>query len=144
MSVEAAILALLDSSPSLTVVPRGGKAVPRAVYDGQVEVDEAEKVILVPLPYLVFWGSPGYDRDERLSGQVAGRVKEFRLTGVGETREQAQWILDRARDALSRKRIDGRLIRHDESNAEIRRADDYTSPGGAPLFYGSDGYAVAT
>lgn len=144
MSTEAAILAMLDSSPSLTYVPRGGTSVPRAVYDGQVEVDETEKVIAVPLPYLIFWSSPGYDRDERQSGQVGGRVKEFRLTGVGETREQAQWILDRAREALSRKRLGRSLIRRGDSNAEIRRADDYTRPGGGPLFYGADEYAVAT
>lgn len=144
MSFEADILALLDSSPHLTYVKRGGQAVPNAVYDGQVEVDETAKVIAAPLPYVVFWGSPGYDRNERLSGQVGGRVKECRLTGVGETREQAQWILDRARDALSRKRLGGSLIRRTDSNGEIRRADDYTRPGGEPLYYGSDEYAVAT
>ena len=142
MSAESDILTMLDASPLLTVVKRGEAAVARAVYDGAVEVDETAKVIAVPLPYLVFWSSPGYDRDVRMDGRVGGRVKEFQLTGVGETREQAQWILDRARDVLSRKRIGSSLIRRDPTNVTIRRDDEYTRPGGDPLYYGIDEYAV--
>ncbi len=142
MSLESDVLAMLDASPVLVYVKRGEDGVANAVYDGKVDVDEAAKVIRVPMPYLVFWSSPGYDRDERQSGQVGGRVKEFQLTGVGETREQAQWILDRARGVLSRKRIDGHLIRRSEANVPIRRDDDYTRPGNGPIFYGMDEYAV--
>lgn len=132
MSVDDDLLAMLRAVPNLNV------------HDGFVETDEDEKVIAVPLPYVVFYSSPGYDNDERQSGAVGGRVLEFQLTGVGGTREQAKWALDRARLSLSRKRLNGNLIRRDDSNDPIRRHDDYTRPGGAPIFYGIERYAVAT
>jgi|GEM_PF-4584137 len=131
MTAESDILALLNAVPNLNV------------YDGFVEVDESAKVISVPMPYVVFWSSPGFDNDARLCGQIGGRVVEFQITGVGETREQAQWVLRLTRTALSRKRLNNSLIRRDESNQYVRRDDDYTRPGGGPIFYGRDTYGVA-
>ena len=143
MSTDSDLLAMLDASPSLVFVPRGTPGVPNAVYDGYVDADETAKVIAVPLPYVVFYSTPGYDNDARQSGQVAGRVVEFQITGIGGTREQAKWVLDKARTALSRKRLNGNLIKRDDANLPVRRDDDYTQPGGAPLFYGVDRYSVA-
>lgn len=131
VTVDDELLTLLRAVPNLNV------------YDGYVEADETAKVISVPLPYVAYFASTGYDNDERFCGNAGGRVVEFSLTGVGSTREQAMWALNKARTALSRKRIDGRLIRHDGSNVSVRRDDDYTRPGGGPLFYGIDGYTVA-
>ena len=143
MSPAADLLAMLDASPSLVFVPRGQPGVPNAVYDGYVDADETAKVISVPLPYVVFYSAPGRDNDARQSGQVAGRVIVFQLTGVGETREQAEWVLDKARTVLSRKRLNGNLIIRDDLDQLVGRADDYTQPGGGPLFYGVDRYGVA-
>lgn len=112
------------------------------VHDGYVKADETEKVISVALPYVVFYSSPGYDNDLRLFG-AGGRVIEFQVTGVGATREQAKWVLDKARDALNRQRLGSSVIRRSDDNAYVRRDDDYTRPGGGPLFYGIDRYGVA-
>lgn len=143
MSADDDILAMLDASPILVFVPRGTPGVPNAVYDGFVDADETLKVISVPLPYLVFYSTPGRDRDERQGGQVGGRVLEFRITAVGVDRRQAKWILDKARGVLSRKRLNGNLIMRSDDNLSVRREDVYTMPGGDPLFYGVDKYAVA-
>lgn len=136
---------MLDASPTLVYIDEqtGGPGVKNAVYWGYLDVDEAAKVINVPLPYLVLNSSPGYDRDERYSGSVNGRVLEFQLTGVGESERQAKWILDQARTMLSRKRLAGALIKRSDDNLNVRRDDDYTRPGGDPIFYGVDRYAVA-
>lgn len=131
MSTDDDVLALLAGVPFLTV------------YDGEVDVDEAAKVITVELPYVVFWSTPGYDNDERFSGDIGGRVVEFQLTGVGESREQAKWVLEQARTVLSRQRLGRGLIHRTADNQTVRRDDNYTRPGGGPLFYGVDRYAVA-
>ena len=112
------------------------------VHDGYINADETTKVISVSLPYVVFYSTPGYDNDLRFFG-AGGRVVEFQVTGVGATREQAKWALDKARDALNRQRLNGSVIRRSDDNAMVRRDDDYTRPGGGPLFYGVDRYGVA-
>lgn len=131
MSADDDLLALLNAIANLDA------------YDGFVEADETEKVISVPLPYVVFYSTPGYDNDERLCGGVGGRVLEFSVTGVGVDRWQAKWALDQARSVLNRRRLNGNLIRRSEDNESVRREDTYTRPGGDPLFYGIDKYAVA-
>lgn len=143
MSADDQILAMLDASPVLVFVPEGSPAVPNAVYDGYVDADETAKIISVSLPYVVFYSTPGYDRDERAGGQVGGRVLEFTITGVGMNRDQAKRVLDNARDMLSRKRLNTNLIIRQPDNQPVRREDTYTRPGGRPLFYGIDKYAVA-
>lgn len=130
MSVDDDILDILRDVPNLTV------------YDGSVDVDEGTKVIRVALPYLVFWGSTGRDNDERFGGPVAGRVHPFQLTGVGEDRNQAKWVLAKARSALSRRRVGKSLVRHVDGNL-VRRDDDLTSPGGEPIYSAADQYEVA-
>lgn len=149
MNPDEAILALLDASPVLFLfdTAEGGVGEAGSVYDGSVEVDKAAKVISVPLPYIAYFSSLGYDHDERLGGRVGGRVKQFQLTGVGQTREQAGWVLERGREALSRKRPmvnsqpAGLILLRD--SMQVRRDDEYTRPGGKPLFYGVEQYEVA-
>lgn len=145
MATDTDILGLLDASDVLFVFDyaSGDTGVAGSVYDGVVEVDETEKVVAVPLPYIVFWSSPGYDNNGRFDGNVGDRVNEFQIKGVGEDRTQAKWVLDQARAVLSRKRLNGNLIKRSDDNLPVRREDDYTRPGGAPLFYGVDKYSVA-
>lgn len=131
MSADAGLLAMLEAVDGLNV------------WDGGPDVDETEKVISVDLPYVAFWSSTGIARGRRHSGTATGRVQEFSITGVGEDRHQAKWALDRAREALEGKRLGGNLIKHTD-DSRVRRDDDFTRPGGGPLFYGVDQYAVAT
>lgn len=131
MSTDSDLLGLLEAVDSLNV------------YDGFVNTDASVKVISVPLPYVVFYSSPGFDINERQNGGVGGRAVEFQITGVGGTREQAKWALDKARTALSRVRLDGALIRRSDDNQPVRRDDEFTRTGGGPLFYGVDRYTVA-
>lgn len=126
---DAAVLAILDT-------------LPHEVYRGKVDVDEDAKEIGVPLPYLVYWTTPGYDNDARFDGRANGRVLEFQLTSVGVSPEQAKALLDKARALINRKRIGKSLCKRDVDNQPIRREDAYTRPGGAPLFYGVDRYSL--
>lgn len=135
MSASEAVLALLEAVPNLNV------------HDGVVEVDETAKVVIVALPYVVFSSGMGEDADERLGGRPGLRVVPFSVFYAGGSPEQARWAGARARAALSRKRVtvDGResgLIVLRESS-DMRRDDDYTSPGGGPIFYATDKYVVA-
>lgn len=131
MNPDDAVLELLRAVPNLTV------------YDGSVDVDETQKVILVELPYVVFWSTTPRDNGPRFSGRVTGGVTNFQLTGVGEDRRQTKAVLDRAQVAISRKRVGGSLIKHSDDNQPVRRDDDYTRPGGEPIFTGVDRYSVA-
>jgi hypothetical protein len=143
VSADADILALLDASSTLTVVAEGKTGGINSVYQGFPAVDTTAKVVTLALPYLVFITSPGYDRDERYSGDVNGRVLDFQLTGVGQSMAQAKFVLDEARKVLNRKRLDGSLIKRSPDNALVRRDDDYTRSGGLPIFFGVDRYSVA-
>ncbi|MDR6117271.1 hypothetical protein QE370_000455 [Aeromicrobium sp. SORGH_AS981] len=129
---DADVLALLRDVPHLNV------------HDGQVDVDETNKVILVELPYVVFWSTSSRDRVVGFSGGARGRVEQFQLTGVGETREQAKAVLEKARAVLNRRRIAGGLCKRDDDNPSVRRDDIYTRPGGGPVFYGADRYTLPT
>lgn len=143
MSADTDLLAMLDASQTLAVIPEGETGGINAVYQGFPTVDTAAKVISLPLPYLVYVTSPGYDRDERFCGSVNGRVLDFQLTGIGESETQAKWILDEARRMINRKRLNGSLIKRSRDNLHVRRDDDFTRPGGEPMFYGADRYSVA-
>lgn len=136
MTFDDALLALLRTDPVLNV------------HDGYVDADETQKIITVPLPYVVFFSGLGDDIDERLGGRVGGSAIPFQTTYVGGTPEQARWAGQKARAAVSRKRVvlSGResgLIRLVVSSL-IRREDTYTRPGGGPLFFGVDQYEVGT
>lgn len=134
MNPDDELLALLKAVPYLNV------------HDGDVETDEAEKVVMVPLPYVVFYSGLGYDIDERLGGRPGGRAVSFRVSYVGDSREQARAAGAKARAALSRKRVtvDGKpsgLIQHRDSD-EIIPDPTYNRPGGGPLFRGVDVFEI--
>lgn len=145
MSADTDLLAMLDASATLVYYDEqvGGPNVKNAVYWGYIPVIASDKVINVPLPYLVYNSSPGRDNNERFCGNVGGRVGEFDLKGVGSSERQAKWVLDEARKVLNRKRLGKSLIKRSDDNLNVRRDDDFTASGGDPVFYGVDRYAVA-
>lgn len=145
MSADTDILALLNASSTLVYIDEqtGGTPVANAVYWGDLDIPADVKVISVPLPYIVYNSSTGADRDERQGGQVGGRVLEFDIKGIGSTERQAKWVLDEARAVLSRKFLGDNLIFRSDDNLRVRREDEFTRPGGKPLFYGVDRYSVA-
>lgn len=118
------------------------------VHDGHVEASDPDaKVISAPLPYVVFWG--GYDDaslGDSLAGSSGARLTDFRLTFVGETREQAMLAGERARAALDRKFVTfaggKRFVRCTDNSGYVTRDDTWTRPGGAPLFSGIDQYEI--
>lgn len=141
-TVDDQILAMLDVTPFHLYVD-GESPTANAVFEGNPQADEEAKIIAVPLPYLVYVTTPGYDRDARQCGDVGGRVLEFQVSAIGDTQWQAKWALDKARELLSRKRLGRSLIQRSPDNLRVRKDDDYTRPGGEPLFYGVDRYSVA-
>ena len=143
MTADSDVLAKLDASPALVVVAEGKTGDINSVYRSRPAVDTAAKTIIVPLPYLVYSGSMGYDRDERYSGSVGGKVQPFRLTGVGQSEDQVKWILGKAEEVLNRRRLNGSLIKRTLDDQPIRPDDDYTRPGGEPIYYAVQSYNVA-
>lgn len=122
---------------------------PLGVHDSHVaDSDDSEKTISAPLPYLVFFTTPGYPINPRMSGR-RGRAVEFTINAVGISRSQAKWAGDRAEAVLDRKRLvliegrPGRLLRRTDDNAYLRRDDTWTRPGGKPLFTDTRRYHIA-
>lgn len=129
--VDNAVLALLRAVPNLRV------------HDGDVTgADWDEKVIAAPLPYAIFFTTPGAPVTPRLSGRNA-RTQTFTINSVGSTREQAVFIGDRTEAALQGVRIlNGRRIGRTDDQPFVRRDDEWTRPGGAPLFTDSRRYSI--
>ena len=119
------------------------------VYDGDVPDSNADtKVISATLPYLVFYAmTDAPATGDSLAGTSGAYLTEFQLTGVGDSREQAKFILERAKAALDRTRVvfpsGSRFVRRTDDNQWVRRDDTWTRPGGKPLFFGVDRYAAA-
>lgn len=133
---DAAVLAVLNAIANLDV------------WDGHVDDSNPDTMVIsADLPYVVFWG--GYDDDapgDSLAGTSGAHLTDFRITAVGETREQAKWAAEQARAALNRKRVTfpagSRFVRCTDNSGYVTRDDTWTRPGGAPLFSGIDQYEV--
>lgn len=138
----------MTASDSQVILDLLGAVSNLTVHDGDVpDSDSFDKVIGADLPYLVFW--PGFEDDsagDSLAGTSGARLTDFRLTGVGETREQAQMVLEKARAVLNRKRATfatgSRFVRRTDNSGAVTRDDTWTRPGGDPLFSGIDQYEV--
>lgn len=131
---DAAIVALIEATGVNTHV-------------GYVtDSDASTKTVSAPLPYAVYFGSPGSPINPRLGG-TRGRAQAMQVTCVGMTHEQAKWAGDKVEAALDGARVilDGRsrrISRSDESPF-VRRDDDWTRPDGGPLFMDVRRYVVA-
>ena len=128
MSVPDAVLGML-------------RAAVDPVHDGEVPKDASGQP--VGDRYAVFYASPGERRHEDLGHTSDRHVHRWQVTSVGATREQAEWVAVRCRDAL----VDARpnapgwvcsLIEH-ESSGPIRRDDDLPERA---LFLAVDTYSV--
>jgi hypothetical protein len=134
-ALDDAVLAALGAIPNLTT------------YDTFVPPDpDSPKVITVDLPYLCcsfgasLEGRPLMDGSNRLS------EVEFDVMFVGEDRQQAKAAGERAETALWRKRLTVASkptgLVHKTASLKVGIEPVFTRPGGFPLFYGVDRYAV--
>lgn len=120
MSVDDELLTLL-------------RATPFHVWDAYVDADETEKVIDVPLPFVLYYGKRTVPVHGRAGG-LAERGNFPGMTCVGSTREQADALADAIETALDGKPLGKRTIGFSERPSPERDLR-YTRPGGAPLFY---------
>ncbi|WP_426243689.1 hypothetical protein [Nocardioides sp. LHG3406-4] len=124
------------------------RGTPIRVHDGHVmDSDNVAKTISAPLPYVVFFSTPGAPTGRRRMSGSAGRGQEFMVNAVGETREQASLTGDIAEAALDGKRIplgQRQYLHRADEDAFVRRDDTWTRPDGGPLFTDSRRYAIKT
>ena len=140
MTIHDAILTLLRTDPTVD------QSQPFRVFEADAvdtDTDGDAKVVTVELPYVVYLPSNPIDGARVATGETTNEDLEFRLMFVGGTRAQASAAGDRAASRIrGRAPLENAGICRREGSQQIRREDTYTAPGGAPLFYGIDVYAV--
>lgn len=96
------------------------------------------------VPYAVLYPGVTIDIDGSEADPNADTVDEYQVTGVGVTRAQAQFVLDRCRTAMLQSVlvVPGRHVNLVElsQSREVDRDDDVVPP----LFYGVDLYSINT
>lgn len=142
--VDDAVLALLKADAA--ALKADDPKVILGVYDAYVtDSDDKAKTISAPLPYLVFYPTPGRPVNVRASG-VSSREYEFQVSYVGKSREQAVWAQEEAERALDGVSITvagkPRQITRTDDNQYVGRDDTWTRPDGGPLFYGALRFTV--
>ncbi|MGH1563034.1 hypothetical protein [Mumia sp. DW29H23] len=119
------------------------------VWDGEVKVDEAEKVILADLPYaVVYVGAGDPNPNERLCAGPRPAVVPFTVGNVGESVEQVLWVVEQTRarlDGVTLATVGPKAGPLTLLDADVApRADDtYTRPGGGRIFYLGDRYEIS-
>jgi hypothetical protein len=98
-------------------------------------------------PFAVYRSAVGDDDNPRLAGRKLRRSVPFWLTYIGEEEEQAKLAGETIRKVIQGRRIavEGHrswLIDLQESQ-RIWRDDEAVNPGGMPLYYGVDAYAMS-
>lgn len=119
------------------------------IHDGEFllsEPDTQRQVVPYETPYAVYYSSVGTDDRRRITGRSARRSVFFSITYIGGDRNQAKWLGEKIRDLLNDKPIvipghNSWLCQLQESQ-RVRRDDEVVRPGGKPLFYGVDNYAL--
>ena len=155
MSSEAfgdAVLDLLTDSGQIVLVTARDQGVDdkTPLYDGHViDSDAADMTISAPLPYLVFFTSPGLPVRPRAGRGSTMRTVEFQITGVGDARWQASWAGDLAERLLDARVVTPagdrpRRITRTRDNTYMGRDDTWTRPGGEPLFIDVRRYQATT
>lgn len=121
MTTDADVLTLLRAIPNANV------------WDGIVDADETEKVISVPLPFVLYYGK----RTQPVNARAGGRSERGNfpaMTCAGESREQADALADKVEAALDGAAMGNRTVTFFE-RGEPTRDLRYTRPGGGALFY---------
>lgn len=117
------------------------------IHDGLVEVDISTHVVEYDLPYAVYRSNIGDDDNRRLGGMQTRRSVFFDLTFVGADRTQVKWAGERCRAVLQGKRLVVTGYRswrcQLDTSTRIFRDDDAVRPGGLPLFFCVDSYALS-
>lgn len=75
------------------------------LVDGSVAVDDLETPNFAVLPRCVLYADPGASTRETLCASPDGRVMTIQTTCVGETRDQAGWMVDKVRSLVEDKRL---------------------------------------
>jgi hypothetical protein len=133
--VDAAVLAALRAVPNLNV------------HDAYVTDSDGDAMtISAPLPYVVYYPAPGRPEARSMAGPAGAETKEFQVTFVGATRQQAMWACEKVRAALDDVRLStvtgNPVLRRTDDQLFIRRDDTWSRPGGGPLMYGADRWSV--
>ena len=99
------------------------------------------KVPNAPLPHAIVYPIPGGDRSGSLANPYEDAEFVFQVTCVGTSREQAQWLADKAEAILDGVTVTGRTIHPSpDSNPGVFRDDDVTPP----VFYCTPRYRLKT
>lgn len=75
------------------------------LVDGSAPVDDAETTNFAELPRVVLYADPGLSLRETLCASPDGMQVTIQTTCIGETREQAGWMLDQVRALVEDKRL---------------------------------------
>lgn len=100
-----------------------------------VTVDDAETPNFAVLPRVVLYGDQGASTRETLCATPDGAVVTIQTTCVGESREQAGWMLDKVAELVENKRpVVAGFVCSPVQNlfANLPRRDDDVDP---PVFY---------
>lgn len=130
-ALDDAVLAMLRGAGGLTV------------HDTRAPTERAGNVVTSSLPYVAYSSDTPVDGPALYDGATTVREMTFDVMGVGVDRNQAKAALERAESRI-RRRSPGAgfgIVRKMDSD-RVREDDTYTAPGGAPLFYAVDRYAV--
>lgn len=83
----------------------------------------------VPPPYAVVYPIPGGSRSGSLDDPHEDAELVFQVTCIGSSREQAEWVVDKAEGILSGVTVTGRRIFLSvDSNPGVFRDDDVSPP----------------
>lgn len=105
------------------------------LVDGGLVVDDAETPNFAVLPRVVLYGDQGASTRETLCATPDGTVVTIQTTCIGETREQAGWILDQVAVLAENQRpaVDGYVCSPIQCLfVNLPRRDDDTDPA---VFY---------
>lgn len=100
-----------------------------------VTVDDAETPNEAALPRVVLYADQGASTRDTLCATPDGTVVTIQTTCIGETREQAGWMLDKVTELVENKRpaVDGFVCSPVQNLfANLPRRDDDVDP---PVFY---------
>lgn len=111
------------------------------VGDGEAPADAGRQADGSFDHYVVVYSIPGGARSGTLEAPFEDGDLIFQVTCVGESRRQAEWLVDKAEDILDGVTVAGRRIHAmPESNPGVTRDDDLSPP----LFYATPRYRLMT